>query len=113
MNIQERLAKVSFFPVKSDFSSLDENQRRALAHCVNASNIMTFIYLEQAFSGNKKLYRELHARSDGEGKNLFKYFLIQGSPWDGCNHDEPFIPGVGETKIWFFYPADTEDEEHV
>src|SRR3972149_2514980 len=96
MSIRERLARVSFFYVKPDFSSLDIGQKAAISHCINASDIITDIYLDQAFSGNKRIYSELQKRSDSEGKDLLRYFLIQGSPWDGYKHNEPFIPGVGE-----------------
>jgi len=112
MTIQERLARVRFFDVKPDFSSLDENQRRALAHCVNASRIMTDIYLDQVYADNKRIYRELQKRSDAEGKDLLRYFLIHGSPWDAYDHDRPFIPDVGEKpKFGSFYPHDLTVEE--
>ncbi|MDO8504659.1 MAG: hypothetical protein Q7S36_02285 [Candidatus Liptonbacteria bacterium] len=112
MNIKERLAKVSFFEVKPDFSALDANQKRALAHCVDASRIMTDIYLDQVYAGNNRIYRELQKRNDPEGKDLLRYFLIHGSPWDAYNHNEAFIPGVGEKpKFGSFYPSDLTEGE--
>jgi len=107
MNTQERLTKVSFFNVKPDFSSLDTNQKQALAHCINASNIMTDIYLDQVYDGNQRIFDELKRRSDAEGRDLLRYFLIQGSPWDEYDENKPFIPGVGEKpKFGSFYPPD-------
>jgi len=107
MTIQERLARVRFFNIKPDFSSLDSNQKQALAHCVSASQIMTDIYLEQVYAGNHIIYRELQNRNDVEGKDLLRYFLIHGSPWDAYNHDEPFVPGIGKKpKFGSFYPPD-------
>src|SRR3990167_148707 len=107
MTIQERLARVRFFNIKPDFSSLDTNQKRALAHCVNASQIITDIYLEQVYVDNHRIYRELQSRNDVEGKDLLRYFLIHGSPWDAYNHDEPFVPGIGKKpKFGSFYPPD-------
>src|SRR3989344_2705864 len=103
MNIKDRLSKGRFFYVKPDFSSLGEEQKKALSHCIDASNIMTDIYLEQAYAGNKKIYSELKKRGDAEGKDLLSYFLIQGSPWDEYNHNEPFIKGIGKkTKFGSF-----------
>jgi len=112
MTIQERLAKVHFFQVKPDLSSLDANQRQALAHCVNAAHIMTDVYFDQVYVENKRIYRELQGRSDAEGKDLLRYFLIHGSPWDAYDHDRPFIQDVGEKpKFGSFYPSDlTRDE---
>ena len=112
MTIQDRLAKVRFFDVKPDLSSLDAYQRQALTHCVNASRIMTDIYLEQVYADNKRIYRELQKRSDTEGKDLLHYFLIHGSPWDAYDHDRPFISGVGEKpKFGSFYPSDLTRKE--
>src|SRR3972149_11059299 len=104
MDIKQRLSRVRFFDVKQDFSSLSEDERKALRYSVGASDIMTDIYLEQAFRDNKKIYEGLKNREDPEGKDLLKYFLIQGNPWDGYNGDEPFIQGVGKKpKFGSFY----------
>lgn len=112
MTTRDRLAKVSFFDVKPDFSSLDANQKRALAHCVDASRIMTDIYLDQVYADNQLIYSELQKRSDIEGKDLLRYFLIHGSPWDAYDHDKPFISGVsGKPKFGSFYPSDLTREE--
>ncbi|OGN03750.1 MAG: hypothetical protein A2655_04345 [Candidatus Yanofskybacteria bacterium RIFCSPHIGHO2_01_FULL_43_42] len=112
MTIQDRLARVRFFGVKPDLSSLGMDQRQALAHCVNASRIMTDIYLEQRCADNKRIYRELRERSDAEGKDLLRYFLIHGSPWDAYDHNHPFILGVGKKpKFGSFYPADLTRSE--
>ena len=105
-SIKDRLAKVKFFDVKSDFSSLNPQQKKALSHCVEASDVMTDIFLDQAYSGNKEIYRALQERSDAEGKDLLSYFLIHGTPWDAYKHNEPFVPGVGERqKFGSFYPS--------
>lgn len=112
MNVQERLAKIRFFKVTPDLSSLNENERQALSHCVKAARIMTDIYLEQVAHGNLEMYRALQARSDKEGIDLFRYFNIHGSPWDEYDHNRPFVPGVGEKpKFGSFYPADLTKEE--
>lgn len=112
MTIQDRLAKVRFFDVKPDFSSLDANQKRALAHCVNASRIMTDICLDQVYADNQRIYGDLRKRSDSDGKDLLRYFLIHGSPWDAYDHDRPFISGVGEKpKFGSFYPSDLVKDE--
>lgn len=112
MTIEERLAKIRFFKVTPDLSSLNENERDALSHCVKASRIITDIYLEQVAHGNLEMYRALQARSDKEGIDLFRYFNIHGSPWDEYDHNKPFVPGVGEKpKFGSFYPPDLTKEE--
>lgn len=107
MTIQNSLAKVSFFDVKPDFSTLGPTQKQALAHCVEASNVMTDIYLDQMYAGNRKILAELRRRSDAEGQDALRYFLIHGSPWDAYDHNRPFISGVGKKpEFGSFYPPD-------
>ncbi len=112
MTIKERLAKVRFFKVTPDLSSLLENELQALSYCVKAARIMTDIYLKQVAHGNLEVLRALQARSDEEGVDLLRYFNIHGSPWDEYDHGKPFVTGVGEKpKFGSFYPADLTKEE--
>lgn len=112
MTVQERLAKIRFFKVNTDLSALKDNERQALSHCVQAAKITTDIYLEQVAHGNMTMYRALQARSDKEGIDLFRYFNIHGSPWDGYDHNKPFISGFGEKpKFGSFYPPGFTKEE--
>jgi len=105
MTIKERLAKISFFPVKTDVSSLAENERRALRHAVRAAELMTDIYIRQQSPKNEAIYEALQKRSDAEGIDLLNYFRIHGSPWDGFDQNIPFVPGVGpRPKFGSFYP---------
>ena len=106
------MAKIRYFKITPDLSSLTENERRALSHCVRATRLMTDIYLEQAAYGNPEIYRELQRRSDKEGIDLLKYFKIHGSPWDSYNNNEPFVPGVGaKPQFGSFYPSDLTKKE--
>ncbi len=112
MTIQERLAKVRFFRVTPDISSLKKSERQALTHCIQAAKITTDIYLKQVAHGNLDIYEALQKRSDQEGIDLLRYFNIHGSPWDAYDHDRPFISGVGEKpKFGSFYPAELTKEE--
>ncbi|MBI2035934.1 MAG: hypothetical protein HYT12_04645 [Candidatus Liptonbacteria bacterium] len=112
MNIQERLARVSFFKVTPDLSVLKENERQALKHCVQAARITTDIYLDQVAHGNLEVLNALKKRSDQEGIDLLHYFNIHGTPWDAYDHDKPFVPGVGaKPEFGSFYPRDLTKEE--
>ena len=112
MTIRDRLEKIRFFNIKPDFSSLKTDEKVALTHCVQAAQIITDIYLKQVCSADPRIYRELQRRSDTEGKDLLRYFLIHGSPWDEYNHDKPFIAGVGKKpKFGSFYPPNFTEKE--
>lgn len=112
MDIKRSLAKIVFFDVSPDLSGLTEDERAALHHCVRAAGIMSDIYLLQMDPENLQRRAELAARTDEEGKDLLKYFDVNGGPWDGFNNDEPFISGVGaKPKAGAFYPADMTEKE--
>lgn len=112
MKITERLKKVTILTVRPVFSSLSVSEKEALAHCIQASHILTDIYLEQVYDGNHKIYERLQDRNDREGKNLLRYFRIHGCPWDGYAHNEPFIPGIGtKPKFGTFYPSNFSKAE--
>src|SRR5271157_5726187 len=95
VSVSELLKKIVFLDVVPDLSSLSENERNALMHCVAAADIITEIYLRQVSSENPRWYQELRSRTDSEGRNLLKYFEINGGPWDQFNDDQPFVDKVG------------------
>jgi hypothetical protein len=112
MNIKESLGKIIFFDVAQDLSVLTDNEREALRHCVRAAEILTDVYLLQMDPQSLDRRAALAARTDEEGKDILKYFNVNGGPWDGFNNDEPFIPGVGaKPKAAAFYPADMTEKE--
>lgn len=112
MDIKERLARISFFDIKPDFSSLNNEQRESVSYCIDASNMITDIYLDQVHPRNRGIYEELKRRTDDEGRDLLRYFMIQGSPWDEFNNNEPFISGAGKRpEFGYFYPENFTKEE--
>jgi hypothetical protein len=112
LTIQERLAKVCFFEVKPDCSSLSQAEKRVAIHCAEAALTMTKLYLKQVWAGNPHILDELREREDKEGKDLLKYFRVHGSPWDGYNHNETFIEGLcDKPQFGSFYPHDMRENE--
>ena len=112
MSVKESLDKISFFDVTPDLSRLTENERKALRHCIRASEIITDLYLTQVGSKNLELRAELAKRTDQEGKDILKYFDVHGAPWDAFNEEKPFVDGVGsKPKSGPYYPAALTEEE--
>ncbi|HUC01353.1 MAG TPA: hypothetical protein VMA75_00410 [Candidatus Paceibacterota bacterium] len=73
---------------------------------------MTDIYLEQMDPSLPGMRASLAARTDNEGRDLAKYFEVNGGPWDGFDEDKPFVPGAAaKPKAGAFYPADMTVEE--
>ena len=112
MDIKKSLSNIVFFDVRQDLSGLTDGEREALRHCVRAAEIMTDLYLVQMDPENAARRAALERRTDDEGKDLLRYFNVNGGPWDGFDEDKPFIPGVGAMpKAGAFYPADLTDME--
>lgn len=108
MDIRERLAAVRFLSVRADVSHLSVDELAALRSCVDAANLMTDIYLDQVWVGNRAMLKRLRADADPD---VLRYYMIHGSPWDEFNNDEPFIDGVGpKPKFGSFYPPDFTKE---
>lgn len=112
MGIKKSLDTIVFLEVTQDLSHLSENERGALRHCVSAAQIITELYLAQRYPENLRLREELRQRTDQEGKDLLRYFELNGGPWDQFNEQKSFIPGVAaRTKGLSFYPAGITEEE--
>jgi hypothetical protein len=112
MDVKKSLNNIVFFDVRQDLSSLTDGEREALRHCARAAEIITDLYLTQMDPENGTRRAALEQRTDEEGKDLLKYFNVNGGPWDGFDEDRPFIPGVGaKPKAGSFYPADLTDAE--
>lgn len=82
MDVATRLSKIVFFEVAPSVSALTGAERTALARCVNAADVMTEIYLRQVSSHNAEWVDGLRRRSDAEGRDLLRYFLVSRGPWD-------------------------------
>jgi len=112
VDIRDRLKGVVFTKVTPDLSSLSENEKQAMMHCVRAARVVNEIYLRQVSPNNIEIRRALETRSDKEGLDLLKYFNVHGSPWDAFDNDTPFIPGVGPRPlVGPFYPPNLTKEE--
>lgn len=112
MDVGLRLSKIVFFDVAPDLSHLNDAERAAIARCVDAADVMTEIYLRQVSAQNSDWMESLRRRSDEEGRDLLRYFLISGGPWDQFNGDEPFLPQVGaRPRGAGFYPPDLTERE--
>jgi hypothetical protein len=103
-----------FVPVElnADVSQLSPGNRQALGKLIEAAKLMDEIYIRQVWSGNAALRDKLAGDTSVEGKERFRYFTINMSPWSNIDHDEAFIEGVSaKPKGANFYPEDMTKEE--
>src|SRR5690348_3884779 len=103
-------------PLKVDVARLDPGDRKALIKLIEAGRVIDDIFLQQLWSGNEKLYRELRQDTSPLGRARLHMFWINKGPWSDLDGHRAFLTGVPERKPLGanFYPEDmTRDEfEH-
>ena len=107
---KEELAKIKFFEVTPDLSSLSELENEALRLCIDASKILDGLYLKQVCGDKLESY--LETLKEQNNQDLETFFRINAGPWNRFAEDTPFFPGVGSKPAGAgFYPEDlTKDE---
>lgn len=109
-NGTDELAKIKFFDVKPDLTSLKENEKEALMLCVEASKLLNGLYQIQLCGDNLENYLEILREQNNP--DLERFFQINAGPWNRFGSDAPFLPDIGEKPITAgFYPEDLTKEE--
>src|SRR5256885_1163275 len=100
-------------PLKIDISGLDPGDRKALIKAIQAGHVIDDIFLQQLWSGNEKLYRQLRKDDSPLGRARLHMFWINKGPWSDLDEHRAFIPGVPERKPLGanFYPENLTREE--
>jgi len=95
-----------------DVSKLQESERRTLSRLVQAARLMDAVFLRQRWAGNASLLLHLAEAETPLGRAQLRYFLTNRGPWDGLDHNRPFLPGVPEKPAGAnFYPPDATKEQ--
>jgi hypothetical protein len=106
-------ARFAATPLKVDVARLDPGDREALIKLIEAGRVIDDIFLQQLWSGNEKLYRELRQDTSPLGRARLHMFWINKAPWSDLDGHRAFLPGVPERKPLGanFYPEDMTREE--
>jgi hypothetical protein len=106
-------ARFSPTPLKVDTSHLSAGDRTALIKLIQAGRVIDDIFLQQLWSGNERLLRELRHDTSPLGNARLHLFWISKGPWSTLDGRSAFLPGVPEHKPLGanFYPADMTREE--
>jgi hypothetical protein len=100
--------------LKVDVSKLPEGERKALARLVQAARLMDAVFLRQRWAGNASLLLTLSGAQTPLGRAQLRYFLLNRGPWDGLDHNRPFLDGVPEKPAGGnFYPPQVSKEQLV
>ena len=94
------------FRLTADLSGLSENERRMLAHFIDASVIMDGLFWQQAYGDRDRLLAGL-----GDAATL-RFAELNYGPWDRLDDNRSFVQGVGPKPPGAqFYPLDMTREE--
>ena len=107
--MSSRLAPVDIWV---DLSGLPENERQALAHIIQAAQVLDGVFLRQVSARNESRLMLLVGDPSALGKARLDYFMVNKGPWSALDANAPFLPGVEPKPPQAnFYPADATRAE--
>ncbi|MFY2563795.1 dipeptidyl-peptidase 3 family protein [Corallococcus terminator] len=111
--LQRLTARFAPVELRVDLKALPDNERRALARVVQASQLMDALFLRQRWAGNETVLLNL-LRDDETplGRARLHAFLLDKGPWNSLDEGRPFLPGVPpKPEAGNFYPAGSTKAE--
>jgi hypothetical protein len=110
--LSRKLARFAPTDIAADISGLPPHEREALAHMIQAAQVMDALFLEQVWAGNEAMLLDLMRDDSEAGKTRLHYFLLNKGPWSRLDHNEPFIAGAtAKPASANYYPAGAAKEE--
>src|SRR5271165_3824097 len=110
----ERLAaRFAPTPLEVKTAHLSPGDAQALVTLIRAAQVIDEIFLEQLWSGNRRLYQQLVHDTSALGRARLRSFWLHKCPWSGLDDHAAFLPDVPARKPLGanFYPEDlTRDE---
>jgi len=107
--IEQTIAKFVPTELKYDSSILDERQKKVVEKLYEASKVMDEIYLDQVYSKNYQIRKELKSANTPEHE--LELFNIMFGPFNRLEHDAPFIGTDEKPTGANFYPEDMSKAE--
>ncbi|MFL6351212.1 MAG: dipeptidyl-peptidase 3 family protein [Bryobacteraceae bacterium] len=100
-------------PLTVDITRLGSSDHKALIKLIEAGHVIDHIFLQQLWSGNEKLYRQLRQDTSPLGRARLHMFWINKGPWSDLDAHRAFLSGVPERKPLGanFYPEDMTRQE--
>jgi hypothetical protein len=96
--LQEMASRFAPTPLTADVARLEPGDRNALLKLIEAGRVIDDIFLQQLWSGNEKLYRQLRQDTSPLGRARLHMFWINKGPWSDLDGHRAFLPGVPERK---------------
>ena len=83
-------AKIARIRMNPDTSFLNAEERQVINYLVEAAELMTQIYLRQAFADNPRLRAEIAASNHPRKAQLLDMFDLHFGVWDSLDEYRPF-----------------------
>ena len=111
--LNAQIAEFAPTPLQLDTSHLTVGDRNALVKLIEAGRVIDDIFLQQLWTGNEALYRQLRADHSPLGQARLHLFWISKGPWSTLDGLRAFVPDVPERKPLgaSFYPANMTRED--
>ncbi|HXS97897.1 MAG TPA: hypothetical protein VN736_25030 [Candidatus Limnocylindrales bacterium] len=111
--LQKMIARFAPVKLQYDESQLSPGDRGALHKLTDAARVLNYLFMDQLWSGDRALYRQLERDTTPLGQARLHYFWLNKGPWSDLDGHTAFLPGVPERKPLGanFYPADMTREE--
>ncbi|WP_338863922.1 dipeptidyl-peptidase 3 family protein [Myxococcus stipitatus] len=110
--LQRLTARFAPVELKVDLKALPDNERRALARIVQASQYMDALFLRQRWAGSETVLLGLVRDETPLGRARLHAFVLDKGPWISLDEGRPFLPGVPpKPEAGNFYPAGSSKAE--
>jgi hypothetical protein len=96
--LQKMASRFAPTPLTVDVARLGSGDRKALVKLIGAGHVIDDIFLQQLWSGNEKLYRQLRQDTSPLGRARLHIFWINKGPWSDLDEHRAFLPAVPERK---------------
>ncbi|MCJ9430554.1 dipeptidyl-peptidase 3 family protein [Kordiimonas marina] len=110
-DIKAQRAKIARIDMPVDTSFLSAEQKAVVNKLIQASNLMSEIYLRQRSAENPKIREEIANSNRPDKKILLDMFDLHFGPWDTIDGGHPFFGTKREPVGAGFYPEDMTKAE--
>jgi hypothetical protein len=109
--LQKKIDQFAPTVLKYDSTILSAHENIVLHKLYEASKIIDDIFLEQVYSGNENIQKNLMIQSSMDARPQLEYFKMMAGPFDRLDHNKPFIGNFKKPEGANFYPEDMTKEE--
>lgn len=109
--LKKKIGQYAKTVIKYDENLLDDRQKVVVEKLYQAAEIMDDIFLDQVYSKNVEIKKELSESDDTYEKLVLEYFNINFGPFDRLDHNKPFYENKAKPSGANFYPEDMTKEE--